>query len=160
MAEDTKLVLPTAAERLEILKNYKNIAVVGLSPNPYRPSHFVAIYMHAEGYNIIPVNPAASEIMGRKCYPSLRDIPEPVDIVDVFRKPSDVPPLVDDAIAIGAKVLWLQLGVIHEEAARRAQAAGLQVVMDKCIKIEHARFFGGLNTIGLNTGVITSRKTL
>jgi uncharacterized protein len=160
MSESTNLVLPTAAERLEILKNYKNIAVVGLSPNPYRPSHFVAIYMQAEGYNLIPVNPAATEIMGRKCYPSLGDIPEPVDIVDVFRKPSDVPPLVDDAIAIGAKVLWLQLGVIHEEAARRAQAAGLQVVMDKCIKIEHARFFGGLNTIGLNTGVITSRKTI
>jgi predicted CoA-binding protein len=149
---------PSAADRLLILNKYKNIAMVGLSNNPFRPSHFAAIYMLANGYNIIPVNPAVNEILGRKCYPSLRDIPEKVDIVDVFRKPSDVPPLVDEAVAIGAKVFWLQLGVINEEAARKAVEAGLEVVMDRCVKIEHARFFGGLNTIGLNTGVISSRR--
>lgn len=149
---------PTAADRLRILNKYKNIAMVGLSNNPFRPSHFAAIYMLANGYNIIPVNPAATEILGRKCYPSLRDIPEKVDIVDVFRKPADVPPLVDEAVAIGAKVFWMQLGVINEEAARKAIEAGLEVVMDRCVKIEHARFFGGLNSIGLNTGVISSRR--
>lgn len=149
---------PSAADRLLILNKYKNIAMVGLSNNPFRPSHFAAIYMLANGYNVIPVNPAATEILGRKCYPSLRDIPEKVDIVDVFRKPSDVPPLVDEAVAIGAKVFWMQLGVINEEAARKAVEAGLEVVMDRCVKIEHARFFGGLNTIGLNTGVISSRR--
>jgi predicted CoA-binding protein len=149
---------PSANDRLRILNKYKNIAMVGLSNNPFRPSHFAAIYMLANGYNIIPVNPACQEILGRKCYPSLRDIPEPVDIVDVFRKPADVPPLVDEAIAIGAKVLWLQLGVINEAAAKKALEAGLEVVMDRCVKIEHARFFGGLNLIGLNTGVISSRR--
>ncbi len=152
--------VPTAADRLRILTHYKNIAMVGLSPNPYRPSHFAAIYMLAEGYNIIPVNPGAKEILGRKCYASLKDIPEPVDIVDIFRKPSDVPPLAQEAIEIGAKVVWMQLGVINEEAAATAQAAGLEVVMDRCVKIEHARFFGGLNLIGLNTGVITSRRMM
>jgi uncharacterized protein len=149
---------PSANDRLRILNKYKNIAMVGLSNNPFRPSHFAAIYMLANGYNIIPVNPACQEILGRKCYASLRDIPEPVDIVDVFRKPADVPPFVDEAIAIGAKVLWLQLGVINEAAAKKALEAGLEVVMDRCVKIEHARFFGGLNLIGLNTGVISSRR--
>ncbi len=149
---------PSANTRLRILNKYKNIAMVGLSNNPFRPSHFAAIYMLANGYNIIPVNPACQEILGRKCYASLRDIPEQIDIVDVFRKPSDVPPLADEAIAVGAKVLWLQLGVINEEAATKALEAGLEVVMDRCVKIEHARFFGGLNTIGLNTGVISSRR--
>ncbi len=155
-----ELIIPTAADRLRMLKRYKNIAMVGLSPNPYRPSHFAAIYMLAEGYNIIPVNPAAKEILGRKSYPSLKDIPEEIDIVDVFRKPEDVPPLAEQAIEIGAKVLWLQLGVINLEAGLKAQNGGLEVVMDRCVKIEHARFFGGLNLIGLNTGVITSRREL
>jgi predicted CoA-binding protein len=150
--------VPTAFDRLRILTKYKNIAMVGLSENPFRPSHFAAIYMLSEGYNIIPVNPMSKEILGRKCYPRLSDIPEPVDIVDVFRKPSDVPPIAEEAIAIGAKVLWMQLGVINQEAAEKAYAAGLEVVMDRCVKIEHARFFGGLNIIGLNTGVISSRR--
>jgi predicted CoA-binding protein len=154
----TQYEAPSAADRLHILNKYKNIAMVGLSGNPFRPSHFAAIYMLANGYNIIPVNPMEKEILGRKCYPSLRDIPEKVDIVDVFRKPGDVPPLVDDAMAIGAKVFWMQLGVINEDAARKAVEAGMEVVMDRCVKIEHARFFGGLNTIGLNTGVISSRR--
>jgi predicted CoA-binding protein len=148
----------TAFDRLRILRNYRNIAMVGLSANPFRPSHFAAIYMLAEGYNIIPVNPRETEILGRPCYPSLKDIPEPVEIVDIFRDPAAVPPIVDEAISINAKVVWMQLGVINHEAAQRAREAGLEVVMDACVKIEHARFFGGLSTIGLNTGVITARR--
>jgi uncharacterized protein len=148
----------TALERLEILRQARSIAMVGLSGNPYRPSHFVAIYLLAEGYNVIPVNPREKQILGRTCYPSLADIPEAVDVVDIFREPNAVPPIVEEAIAIGARVIWMQLGVIHEEAATQAQAAGLQVVMDACMKIEHARFFGGLGTIGLNTSVITARR--
>src|SRR5690242_10442267 len=148
----------TAFDRLRILSTYRTIAMVGLSSNPFRPSHFAAIYMLAEGYNVIAVNPRERSILGRRSYPSLRDIPEPVEIVDIFRDPDAVPPIVEDAIAIGAKVVWMQLGVINQEAARRARAAGLEVVMDACVKIEHARFFGGLSTIGLNTGVITARR--
>jgi predicted CoA-binding protein len=145
------------AERVRILTEYKRIAIVGLSANPFRPSHFVAIYLISQGYDVIPVNPREKEILGRKCYASLRDIPGPVDVVDVFRDPSAVPAIVDEAIEIGAKVLWLQLGVIHEEAAAHAREAGLTVVMDRCMKIEHARLFGGLNSIGLNTGTLSSR---
>ncbi|HEU4328947.1 MAG TPA: CoA-binding protein [Roseiflexaceae bacterium] len=148
----------TAFDRLRILRSYRTIAMVGLSANPFRPSHFAAIYMLAEGYNVIPVNPREQEILGRRCYPSLRDIPEPVEIVDIFREPKAVPPIVEESIAIGAKVVWMQLGVINEEAARYASEAGLEVVMDACVKIEHARFFGGLNTIGLNTGVISAKR--
>jgi uncharacterized protein len=150
----------TAFDRLRILRQYRTIAMVGLSANPFRPSHFAAIYMLAEGYNIIPVNPRETEILGQRCYPSLRNIPTPVEIVDIFREPSAVPPIVEDAIAIGAKVVWMQLGVINHAAAQRARAAGLEVVMDACVKIEHARFFGGLSTIGLNTGVISARRDM
>jgi predicted CoA-binding protein len=148
----------TAFDRLRILERYRTIAMVGLSSNPFRPSHFAAIYMLAEGYRVIPVNPREQDILGQPCYPTLRDIPEQVEIVDIFREPGAVPPIVEDAIAIGAKVVWMQLGVINEAAARRAREAGLQVVMDACVKIEHARFFGGLSTIGLNTGVISARR--
>jgi predicted CoA-binding protein len=148
----------TSADRLRILQTYKRVAMVGLSSNAFRPSHFAAIYLIAEGYDVVPVNPREREILGRKSYPSLRDVPGTVEVVDIFREPAAVPALVDDAIAIGAKVIWMQLGVIHEAAAERARAAGLEVVMDRCMKIEHARFFGGLNTIGLNTAVISSRR--
>jgi predicted CoA-binding protein len=148
----------TDHERLRILERYRRIAMVGLSSNPFRPSHFAAIYMVSQGYQIVPVNPREKEVLGLKSYASLREIPEPVDIVDIFRETAAVPALVEEAIAIGAKVVWMQLGVIHEEAAERAQQAGLEVVMDRCVKIEHARFFGGLSTLGLNTGVITSRR--
>ncbi len=150
----------TAFDRLRILRGAHTIAMVGLSSNPFRPSHFAAIYLLAEGYNVIPVNPREKEILGRRCYASLRDISEQIDIVDIFRDPQAVPPIVEDAIAIGAKVVWMQLGVINEPAAQRAHEAGLEVVMDACVKIEHARFFGGLNTIGLNTGVISARRTI
>ena len=132
--------------------------MVGLSSNPFRPSHFAAIYLISEGYDVIPVNPREKEVLGRRSYASVGEIPGGVDVVDIFREPAAVPGIVDEAIAAGAKVIWMQLGVIHEEAAEKAQRAGLEVVMDRCMKIEHARFFGGLNTIGMNTAVISSRR--
>lgn len=141
-----------------ILAETRTIAVVGLSANWHRPSYFAAKYMLDHGYTVIPVNPAYPEVLGQKCYPGLRDIPVPVDMVDVFRKPEDVLPLVDDAIAIGAKTFWMQLGVINDEAVARAEAAGLQVVADRCVKIEYARLFGGLNWAGVNTGVISAKR--
>jgi predicted CoA-binding protein len=150
----------TAAQRIAILQRYRRIAMVGLSSNPYRPSHFAAIYMLAEGYRVIPVNPREQAILGQTSYPSLAAIPEPVEIVDIFREPKAVPGIVEEAIAIGAKVIWMQLGVINLEAAQRAREAGLEVVMDACVKIEHARFFGGLSTLGLNTGVISARRMM
>ena len=127
-----------------------------------RPSHFAAIYMLAEGYDVIPVNPRAAggEILGQPVYASLAEIPRPVEIVDVFRKPADVPPIAEQAVAIGAKVLWLQLGIVNHEATQLARAAGLEVVQDRCVKIEHARFFGGLNLVGMNTGVLTARRRI
>jgi predicted CoA-binding protein len=148
----------TAADRMRILETYHRIAMVGLSSNPFRPSHFAAIYLNAHGYDVTPVNPREKEILGRRSYASLREVPGPLEVVDIFREPSAVPAIVDDAIELGAKVIWMQLGVIHEEAAEKAQKAGLEVVMDRCMKIEHARFFGGLSTIGLNTGVISAQR--
>ena len=141
-----------------ILKEARTIAVVGLSANWWRLSYFAAKYMQEHGYRIIPVNPAYPEVLGEKCYASLRDIPEQVDIVDCFRKSEEIPPIADEAIAIGAKVLWMQLGVINHEAAAKARNAGLELVMDRCVKIEHARLFGGLNWVGVNTKVISSKR--
>ncbi len=141
-----------------ILKENHTIAVVGLSANWYRPSYFAAKYMLEHGYRIIPVNPQYQEVLGQKCYASLCEIPEKVDIVDCFQKTERILPLAEDAIAIGAKVLWQQIGVKNEEAARRAQAAGLDCVMDRCVKIEHGRLFGGLNWVGVNTRVISARR--
>jgi uncharacterized protein len=156
-------LIDTAAERLNLLDTNPTIAMVGLSSNPYRPSHFAAIYMLAQGYKVIPINPREKEILKQKSYPSLTALaaeqPEAVKFVDIFRNPADVPPLVDEAIAVGSKVIWMQLGVINEEAAQTAVDAGLDVVMNRCVKIEHARFFGGLNSIGLNTGIINARRT-
>jgi predicted CoA-binding protein len=141
-----------------ILGEYRVLAVVGLSADWYRPSYFAAKYMQEHGYRVIPVNPRYQEILGEKCYPSLRAIPEKVQIVDIFRKTQDVPPIAEEAIAIGAKVLWQQLGVKNEAAAARARAAGLETVMDRCVKIEHARLFGGLNWVGVNTRVISAKR--
>ena len=155
--------MPDMYDRLDILQTYKNIAIVGVSADPYRPSHFVAIYLQAEGYNIIPINPrlAGKTLLGKRAYASLseaREAGETIEIVDVFRKAEDVPPLADEAIKIGAAVLWLQLGITNDQARQKAQAAGLIFVENRCLKIEHARFFGGLHTMGLNTGVIIARK--
>lgn len=141
-----------------ILRENRVIAVVGLSANWYRPSFFAAKYMLEHGYTIIPVNPSYKEVLGQKCYASLRDIPVKVDIVDCFRKTEEITAIAEDAIAIGAKVLWQQLGVRNEEAARAAAAAGLDSVMDRCVKIEHARLFGGLNWAGVNTKVISAKR--
>jgi predicted CoA-binding protein len=141
-----------------ILGTYRVIACVGLSADWYRPSYFAAKYMMEHGYRVIPVNPKYPEILGQKCYRSVQEIPEKVDIVDVFRKTEDVPPIADAAIAAGAKVLWQQIGVKNEAAAARARAAGLETVMDRCVKIEHARLFGGLNWVGVNTRVISAKR--
>jgi len=141
-----------------ILRNNRTLAVVGLSANWYRPSYFAAKYMQEHAYRVIPVNPMYEEVLGEKCYKSLRDIPEKIDIVDCFRKSEEIPALADDAIAIGAKVLWMQLGVRNAEARARAEAAGLQVVEDRCVKIEHARLFGGLGWAGVNTKVISAKR--
>jgi predicted CoA-binding protein len=141
-----------------ILSQNRVIAVVGLSADWYRPSYFAAKYMQEHGYRVIPVNPKYEAILGQKCYRSLRDIPEAVDIVDVFRKTQDVPPIAEDAISIGAKVLWQQLGVKNEAAAAKARAAGLDAVLDRCVKIEHGRLFGGLNWVGVNTKVISAKR--
>ena len=148
----------TATDRRRILEKYRRIAMVGLSSNPFRPSHFAAVYLLAEGYDVIPVNPRESEVLGRKSYPSVKDIPGGVEVVDIFREPAAVPAIVEEAIAAGAKAIWMQLGVVHEQAATRAREAGLEVVMDRCMKIEHARFFGGLNAVGLNTAVISAKR--
>lgn len=123
----------------ELLRTSKTIAVVGLSSNRFRPSYGVAEYMQEAGYRIIPVNPAESEVLGEKCYPALGDVPEKIDIVDVFRRPEFVPAIVDEAIAAGARAIWMQEGVVHEEAAEKARKAGLFVVMDRCILKDHAR---------------------
>ena len=141
-----------------ILREHRVIAVVGLSADWFRPSYFAAKYMLEHGYRVIPVNPKYPEVLGQKCYKSLQDIPEQVGIVDVFRKSADVPPVADAAIAIGARVLWQQLGVDNAVAAERARAAGLEVVVDRCVKIEHARLFGGLNWVGVNTRVISAKR--
>ena len=141
-----------------ILLKYKTLAVVGLSAQWHRPSFFAAKYMQEHGYRVIPVNPMYDEILGERCYKSLRDIPEPVDVVDCFRKSTEIASLADDAIAIGAKVLWMQLGVENAQARCKAEAAGIEVVENRCVKIEHGRFFGGLGWVGVNTRVISAKR--
>jgi hypothetical protein len=134
----------------------RTIAIVGLSKDPLRPSYFIGFYLKRHGYKVVPVNPREPEVVGEKSYPSLKDIPFPVDIVDVFRRPDAVPAIARDAAAIGAKALWLQFGVISPEGARIAEDAGLTVVMDRCMKVEHARHLGRMHWLGFNTGRITS----
>jgi predicted CoA-binding protein len=143
-----------------ILKTSRTIAVVGLSADWFRPSQFAAKYMQQHGYRVFPVNPryAGEQLLGERCHARLEDIREPVDIVDVFRKTADVPPVARSAIAIGAKCLWQQIGVVNLEADRLAREAGLDSVMDRCVKIEHGRLFGGLNWAGVNTRVISARR--
>ncbi len=152
--------MSTIAQLRRILKNSHTIAVVGLSADWYRPSYFAAKYMQEHGYKIIPVNPKYTEILGERCYPDLKSIPEKVDIVDVFRKSQDCEPIAREAVAIGAKTLWLQIGVINDDAARLAETAGLDVVMDRCVKIEYARLFGGLGWFGVNTRIISARRPI
>ncbi len=143
-----------------ILLRYTRLAVVGLSPNISRPSYRAMVHMKAYGYDITPVNPMCDEVLG---FPAVGTLAEaaalgPLEIVDIFRKVEDIPPIVDEAIALGAKVIWIQLGLAHAEAAATARDAGLEVVEDRCIKMEHCRFFGGLNVVGLATGVVSARR--
>jgi|SRR5579883_2603509 len=163
MELEPALEMPDMYGRLRMLRAYTHVAIVGFSADPYRPSHFVAVYLQAEGYSIVLVNPryAGQTILGRRVYSSLteaKEAGEQIEIVDVFRKPQDLEPVLQEAISIGARVLWLQLGIRNDEIGRRAIAAGMEFVQDHCIKMEHARFFGGLHTLGLNTGVILSKK--
>jgi predicted CoA-binding protein len=154
---------PDMYDRLTLLQQYRHIAIVGISADQYRPSHFVAIYLQSEGYDIVLVNPsyAGQTLLGKHVYASLteaKEAGEQIEVVDVFRKAEDVLPVAEEAIKIGARVLWLQLGIRNDKAGMMAREAGLAFVQDRCIKMEHARFFGGLHTVGLNTGVVLSRK--
>ena len=150
--------MSTIAQLRRILKENHTIAIVGLSADWYRPSYFAAKYMQEHGFRIIPVNPKYTEILGEKCYPDLKSIPEKIDMVDVFRKSADCAPIAQEAVAIGAKVLWLQIGVENDEARNIAQNAGLEFVQNRCIKIEYARLFGGLSWFGVNTRIISARR--
>ena len=150
---------PSARQRLGILRRAKSIAIVGASPNAARSSYFVGTYLlSSSDYRVYFVNPNADTILGQKAYPDLASLPEVPDVVDVFRKSSDIPSVIDDVLAIGSTTVWLQLGIWNEAAARFGESKGLTVVMDRCIKIEHARFHGGLHLLGFDTGVISSRK--
>ena len=152
---------PNAKERLRILREAKSIAIVGASPNAARASYFVGTYLlQSSDYRVYFVNPMADEILGHKAYPDLASLPEVPDIVDVFRKGSDIPTVMDEVLAVGAKTVWVQLGIWNQDAAIYGESKGLTVVMDRCIKIEHARFNGGLHLLGFDTGQITSRKTI
>jgi predicted CoA-binding protein len=152
---------PSAPERLNLLRNARSVAIVGASDKPSRASYFVATYLQSSSpYRLYFVNPVAKEILGQPAYASLRDLPEVPDVVDVFRKHDDLPSVLQETLDVGAKTLWLQLGSWHEDVARDAEAAGLNVVMDRCIKIEHARFHGGLNLAGFNTGIISSKRQI
>jgi uncharacterized protein len=141
-----------------ILAQSRTIAVVGLSANWYRPSYFAAKYMQDHGYRIVPVNPNYEKVLGERCYPSVTAIPHAVDVVDCFRRADEMPALAREAVAKGAKVLWMQLGIRNDDAAHIADAAGLDVVADRCVKIEHARILGGLNWAGVNTGIISAQR--
>lgn len=141
-----------------VLRSARTVAVVGLSPDPLRASYFIGFYLQRHGYRVVPVNPKEREILGEPAYPSLGDIPFPVDVVNVFRRPVAVPEIAREAVAIGAKALWLQFGVISDEGARIAADGGLDVVMDRCMKVEHARFLGRMHWLGFNTGRVTARR--
>ena len=151
---------PSAVRRRQILRATRSVAVVGASPNPARASNFVATYLLAStSYEVHLVNPNAREILGRPVHPALADLPVVPDLVDVFRRPADLPDVLDEVLALdGVRTLWLQFGLFDEDLARRAEAAGLEVVMDRCLKVEHARFHGGLHIAGFDTGVISSRR--
>ena len=147
---------PAAIRRT--LHSARTIAIVGLSPNELRASNFVGFYLKRHGYTVIPVNPRADEIFGEPSYPSLTDIPDPVDVVNVFRAPDAVPEIAREAVEIGAKTLWLQFGVISPEGAKIAEQGGMTVIMDRCLKVEHARHIGRMHWLGFNTHRVTSRR--
>ncbi len=152
--------MDTISQLRNILRHHRTIAVVGLSAEWHRPSYFAAKYMQSHGYRIVPVNPryAGSQILGETVYADLAQIPLPVDMVDVFRRTEDALPIAQQAIAIGARCLWQQIGVVNQQADRLAREAGMDSVLDRCVKIEHARIFGGLNWVGVNTRIISARR--
>jgi predicted CoA-binding protein len=153
-------LLELAAHRLELMQRTATVAIVGMSPDPSRASHFVATYLAGKtDWTVWYVNPRETEILGRPVYPSLAALPRPPDLVDVFRRIDDLPSVVDESISAGAGAVWFQLGLAHDDAAATASSAGLDVVQDRCLKIEHARFAGGLHTAGFVTGVLDSRRT-
>jgi len=158
MTTATRVPDATALERLQIIQNFQSVALVGVSANPIRSSNFVASYLVRTPFRTYPVNPAYDEVLGLRTYDTLAELPEVPDIVDVFRRHDAIPDVVDQAIEIGAKVVWLQLGLRHDEAAQKAVDAGLLVVQDRCLKIEHARFSGRLHLAGFNTGVVSSKR--
>jgi hypothetical protein len=146
-------------EIAEILRSARAVAIVGLSPDELRASNFVGFYLRRHGYRVVPVNPREAEIFGERSYPSLVEIPFPVDVVDVFRQPDAVPAIAEEAVSIGAAALWLQFGVISPEGAEIARRGGLRVVMDRCLKVEHARHLGRMHWLGFNTHQITARRS-
>ena len=156
----TTTVVPdaTALERLQIIQTAESVALVGVSADPIRSSNFVAAYLVRTPFRVYMVNPAYDEVLGLEAYASLADLPEVPDIVDIFRRRDAIPGVVDDAIEVGADVVWMQLGLRHDDAAAKAADAGLRVVQDRCLKIEHARFSGRLNLAGFNTGLIASKR--
>jgi hypothetical protein len=154
----TTVVDASPRDRLRIIQAAQSVALVGVSANPLRSSNFVATYLTRTNLRMYPVNPNYDEVLGLRCYPSLADLPEVPDLVDCFRRPEDLAGVVEEAIAVGAKVVWFQLGLRNDEAAALAVDAGLEVVQDRCLKIEHARFAGGLHLAGFDTGIITSRR--
>ncbi len=154
----TTLIEASPQDRLRILRSAQSVALVGVSANPLRSSNFVATYLVRTGLRLYPVNPNYESVLGLECYPSLADLPEVPDIVDCFRRTEDLPQVVEEAIAVGAKVVWFQLGLRNDQAAQRAAEAGLEVVQNRCLKIEHARFAGGLHLAGFDTGIITSKR--
>jgi uncharacterized protein len=160
MTAERTWVGPSARERRDLLRETRSVAMVGASANPARPSYFVATYLLAStDFDVYFVNPAAQEILGRPVYPSLASLPVVPDLVDVFRRPSDLPSVLDEVLDVGASTMWMQLGLWDDDVAHRAQTAGVAVVMDRCLKIEHARFHGGLHLAGFDTGVISSRRS-
>jgi uncharacterized protein len=148
-----------AREIAQIVRSARTVAIVGLSPNELRPSNFVGFYLQRHGYRVIPVNPRASEVLGEPSYASLSDVPDRIDVVDVFRQPAAVPAIAEEAVAVGAGALWLQFGVISAEGAEIARRGGLAVVMDRCLKVEHARHLGRMHWLGFNTHQITARRS-
>lgn len=158
LSEEERGLYQSSEKIRKMLNTAKNIAIVGLSDKPQRASNFVGSYLLSEGYNVIPVNPMKEEIFGRKCYPDLKSVPEKIDLVDIFRRPQDCEEIVKEAIEVGASAVWMQLSIVNRDAARVALDAGLDVVMDRCIKMEHGRYGGNLHWVGMNTEIITAKK--
>ncbi len=156
-AEERRLYQDTETIR-DLLHRAQTIAIVGLSDKKERASNFVGSYLKSEGYTIIPVNPLKKEILGEKCYPDLKSIPVPVDIVDIFRRPDEIGSIVQEAIEIKAKAIWMQLSIVNRDAAELARKNGLLVVMDRCLKMEHGRYSGALHWAGMNTEIVTAKK--